>query len=128
MTSSARPARNTVSRGLMAALNEGGTRDAAHVKKMMDDLLWHTEQAMYQSQLGWVAAARKALDRNHTTFAVLNLPEVLSPDGHLAKLRDLGYVIEEPTEMCQATLPLQAWATMPPFRRARSTAVSAGDS
>jgi hypothetical protein len=36
------------------------------------------------------------MDRNQTTFAVLNLPEVLSPDGHLAKLRELGYMVEEP--------------------------------
>lgn len=81
---------------LMAALNEGASKDAAHAKKMMDDLLWHAEQAMYQAQLDWIAAARKALDRNKTTFAVLNLPEVLSPDGHLAKLRELGYTVEEP--------------------------------
>ena len=81
---------------LMAAINEGGSKDAEHAKKMMDDLLWHAEQATYQSQLDWIAAARKALDKNRTTFAVLNLAEVLSPDGHLAKLKELGYTIDEP--------------------------------
>ncbi len=81
---------------LMAALNEGASKDAANAKKMMDDILWHTEQAMVQSQIDWVAAARKALDKNRSTFAVLNLPEVLSPDGHLARLRELGYTVEEP--------------------------------
>ena len=81
---------------LMTALHEGSTKDAAHAKKMMDDLLWHAEQASDQAQLDWIAAARKALDRNKTTFAVLSLPEVLSPDGHLAKLRELGYMVEEP--------------------------------
>jgi hypothetical protein len=81
---------------LMAALHEGSTRDAANAKKMMDDLLWHAEQALYQSQQDWIAAARKALDKNRSTFAVLNLPEVLSPDGHLAKLKELGYTVEDP--------------------------------
>ena len=68
--------------------------DAA--KKVTDDLLWHVEQARYQAQLDWIAAARKAMDKNRVTFAVLNLPEVLSPDGHLAKLRELGYTVDEP--------------------------------
>jgi hypothetical protein len=81
---------------LMTALNEGDSKDAAHAKKMMDDVLWHAEQALYQSQVDWIAAARSALERNKSTFAVLNLPEVLSPDGHLARLRALGYTIEEP--------------------------------
>jgi len=81
---------------LMAALNEGGSKDAAHARKMMEDLMWHAEQAQRQSQLDWIAAARSALDRNKSTFAVLNLPQVLSPDGHLAKLRELGYQVEEP--------------------------------
>jgi hypothetical protein len=82
---------------LIAALNEGASQDAANAKKMMDDLLWHAEQAMVQSQLDWIAAARAALERNRSTFAVLNLPEVLSPDGHLAKLKALGYTVEGPS-------------------------------
>jgi hypothetical protein len=81
---------------LMAALNEGASKDAAHARKMMDDLFWHAEQAALQSQIDWIAAARKALDKNRSTFAVLSLAEVLSPDGHLAKLNELGYQIEEP--------------------------------
>jgi hypothetical protein len=83
---------------LMAALNEGTSKDAAHAKKMMDDLLWHAEQAAVQSQQDWIAAARKALDKNKSTFSVLGLPAVLSPDGHLAKLKALGYTVEEPAQ------------------------------
>jgi hypothetical protein len=81
---------------LMTALNEGASKDAAHARKMMDDLFWHAEQAALQSQIDWIAAARKSLEKNRSTFAVLSVAEVLSPDGHLAKLRELGYQIEEP--------------------------------
>lgn len=81
---------------LMAALYEGNSKGATNAKKMMDDVLWHAEQAAYQSQQDWLAAARKALEKNKSTFAVLGLPAVLSPDGHLAKLKALGYTVEEP--------------------------------
>ncbi len=81
---------------LLTALHDGPSKDAAHAKKMVDDLMWHVEQASLQAQIDWIAAARKAIDKNRTTFAVLSLAEVLSPDGHLAKLRELGYIVEEP--------------------------------
>jgi hypothetical protein len=44
-----------------------------------------------------VSAARKALDKNKSSFAVLNLSEMLSPDGHVAKLKELGYMVEDPS-------------------------------
>lgn len=81
---------------LLDALNEGPSDDAAHAKKMMDDALWHVEQASLQAQIDWVAAARAALDRNKSTFAVLSMAEVFSPEGHLEKLRELGYKVEAP--------------------------------
>jgi flavin-binding protein dodecin len=84
---------------LMSSLNKGDSKGAANAKKMTDDILWHAEQAMYQAQQDWVAAARVALDKNRSTFAVLSLAEIFSPDGHLEKLKELGYTVEEPAQV-----------------------------
>jgi hypothetical protein len=83
---------------LIAAVNDGASQDAAHMKKMLADMEWHLEQAITQSQRDWVAAAQKSIEKNRSTFAVLGLAEVFSPDGHLQKLRELGYTVEEPLQ------------------------------
>jgi len=45
---------------------------------------------------GWLTAAEKALENNTSTFAVLGMKEVLSPQGALAKLKAKGYTVEKP--------------------------------
>ncbi|MEW6370845.1 MAG: TraB/GumN family protein [Pseudomonadota bacterium] len=45
---------------------------------------------------GWLMAAEKALENNTSTFAVLSMKEVLSPQGALAKLKAKGYTVEKP--------------------------------
>jgi len=81
---------------LMTALQEGGTQDATRAKKTLDDAMWHAEQASVQARINWVAAAQKSLEKNRTTFALLPVAELFSPDGHLEKLRVLGYAVEAP--------------------------------
>jgi hypothetical protein len=82
---------------VMSARYDGGSSaDATHMKKTIEDSLWHGEQAALQAQLDWLKAAQAALARNQSTFAVLGLADVLSPNGHLEKLRALGYTVEEP--------------------------------
>jgi hypothetical protein len=81
---------------MWAMYEEGTSADAAHMKKLLEDSLWHVEQATLQAQLDWLKAAQAALAKNKSTFAVLSLAEVLSPDGHLERLRALGYTVEEP--------------------------------
>jgi len=81
---------------LMAAFNEGPSKDAARAKKILADIEWHAEQGAVQAQLNWVAAAQAALEKNRMTFAVLGVSEVFRPDGHIEKLRALGYKVEEP--------------------------------
>ena len=81
---------------LMIALREGKSTDAAHLNKTMADFEWHAELASVQSQLNWIAAAKVALEKNPSTFAVLSVSDVLRPDGHIEKLRALGYTVEEP--------------------------------
>lgn len=44
----------------------------------------------------WLRAAENALSNNVTTFAVLQLDQLLDADGLLEKLRALGYAIDEP--------------------------------
>jgi hypothetical protein len=81
---------------LMAAFNEGPSKDAARAKKVFADIEWHAEQGAVQAQRDWVAAAQAALEKNRMTFAVLGVSEVLRPDGHIEKLRALVYAVEEP--------------------------------
>lgn len=45
---------------------------------------------------GWLTAAEKALENNTSTFALLSMKEVLSPQGALAKLKAKGYTVEKP--------------------------------
>lgn len=82
----------------IAAIGDAGSKDAANMKRMLADMEWHLEQAIVQSQRDWVAAAQMAIEKNRSTFTVLGLAEVFSPEGHLQKLRDLGYTVEEPPQ------------------------------
>ncbi len=44
----------------------------------------------------WLDAAEKALANNRSTFALLSMREVVSPDGYVDRLRKRGYEVEEP--------------------------------
>lgn len=44
----------------------------------------------------WLDAVEKALEKNTSTFAVLDINELISPDGFLNELRERGYDIREP--------------------------------
>jgi hypothetical protein len=44
----------------------------------------------------WVTATEQALTRNASTVAVLSMDEILKPDGYVARLRQLGYAVEDP--------------------------------
>jgi hypothetical protein len=81
---------------LMAAFNAGPSADAARAKKLLADIEWHVQQATVQAQQNWIAAAQASIAKNSSTFAVLPVNAVFSPDGHLEKLRALGYTVEAP--------------------------------
>lgn len=78
------------------ATTQGDSAGAAAVKKMEADWNWHEEQARVQVRREWVAAARDALERNRSTFAVLPVREVVGASGYLAELAKLGYEVTEP--------------------------------
>jgi hypothetical protein len=45
----------------------------------------------------WLAAAEQALRRNATTVTVLSIDLILRPDGYVARLRERGYLVEDPS-------------------------------
>ncbi|MHA6203762.1 TraB/GumN family protein [Dyella soli] len=49
----------------------------------------------------WFSAAQDALTRNKRTVAILSMEQVMAPDGYLAKLKKLGYVVRSPEEQGQ---------------------------
>ena len=55
-----------------------------------------------QLQAAWLAAARKALADNATSFALLPMEELLSPSGYLARLKEQGYAVEAPLGLDEA--------------------------
>jgi hypothetical protein len=68
-----------------AILGAGGMRDQSGVKDL--------EQ---RQRTLWLAAVDKALAANHTTFAVLSMPELMNPKGLLAQLQAKGYTVQAP--------------------------------
>jgi hypothetical protein len=79
-----------------AALEAKDSAAAARLKKLGADYDWHEEQATVQARRDWIAAARKALERNDVTFAVLPAVEVVGSRGYVAGLAALGYEVAEP--------------------------------
>ena len=49
-----------------------------------------------QAQQDWMSAAVQALGQNRTTFALQSMDMLLGPDGTLARLRRMGYLVEGP--------------------------------
>ncbi|HET7202552.1 MAG TPA: TraB/GumN family protein [Steroidobacteraceae bacterium] len=49
-----------------------------------------------RARLAWLQAVERAHERNVSTLAVISIDELLEPDGHFARLREKGFVVEEP--------------------------------
>ncbi len=64
-----------------------------------------------QMEATWLAAARKALADNPTSFALLPMDELLSSGGYLAKLKAQGYTVEAPLGLDDA--PATSDGTVP---------------
>ena len=62
------------------------------IVKLQPEILTNKQRTMDN----WMAAAEKALETNASTFTVLSMKEVLSPQGALAKLKAKGYTVEKP--------------------------------
>ncbi|WP_430390284.1 TraB/GumN family protein [Dyella sp. 20L07] len=47
----------------------------------------------------WLTAAQDALTRNKRTVAILSMEQVMAPDGYIAKLKSLGYIVRPPEDL-----------------------------
>jgi hypothetical protein len=57
------------------------------------------QQAIDGAEDKWLGAAERALGANRTTFATLDMRELIRPDGLLARLRERGYAVREPSSV-----------------------------
>jgi hypothetical protein len=81
---------------LLEKLKSGEIKDSAGILKTMDYMGRQVELSNQKLDAKWVEAAAAALEKNKSTFAVLQLRQTQNPAGHIAKLRELGYEVEEP--------------------------------
>lgn len=94
---------NAWSTGDVAALR-GTAQEADHeacvVAAMNADFAWQLGIRDLPARIDatWLYAAQQALARNATTFALLPVDRLLSPDGPLARLEAQGYAVQPPDE------------------------------
>lgn len=79
----------------------GESPDVADIQKMLDNIQLQEKLGAQQLDAEWIAGAEAALARNKSTFAVLQLRQLKSPTGYIAKLRELGYEVEEPAKAAE---------------------------
>ncbi|MEO8314308.1 MAG: TraB/GumN family protein [Pseudomonadota bacterium] len=78
----------------VTAIMSSDSSSSARMKQLEAEYDGREVQAKEQAEVNWIAAARKALDKNRSTFAVLPIREVVATNGYVAKLRELGYEVE----------------------------------
>jgi uncharacterized protein YbaP (TraB family) len=76
------------------ALTSGDSAIAESTRKMAAEYERKEAEGRIQLEASWIRAARAALDRNLSTFAVLPIREVVAANGYVAKLAELGYEVE----------------------------------
>jgi hypothetical protein len=76
------------------ALTAGDSALAVSARKMAANYERNETEGRIQLEANWIKAARAALDRNLSTFAVLPIRELVAFDGYVAKLKELGYEVE----------------------------------
>jgi hypothetical protein len=70
--------------------------DNTAVQRLVTQLGKEIATATADVRRNWVALARDALETNVSTFALLPIHELVSPDGSLALLQSNGYTVQEP--------------------------------
>jgi hypothetical protein len=81
---------------LLKALRSGEIPDPAGIIKTIDNVELQLKLAIQQLDADWMAAAQAALAKNQSTFAVLSMRQINGTNSYIAKLRELGYAVEEP--------------------------------
>jgi uncharacterized protein YbaP (TraB family) len=75
-------------------ITTGDSAKAARMKQIGDEYDALEAKGKVKAQQEWIAAASKALQKNRSTFALLPIRDVVGADGHVAKLKELGYEVE----------------------------------
>ena len=81
---------------LIKKIRSGEIPDTDGIVKMIDNAERQEKSGREQLNAEWVAGAEAALAKNKSTFAVLPMYQLKSATGQIAKLRELGYTVEEP--------------------------------
>jgi hypothetical protein len=84
---------------MMKKLQSGEIPDTAGILKLIDTARKQMKLSNEQLDAEWIAAAEAALAANTSTFAVLSMGwngDVSHINSQIAKLRELGYEVEEP--------------------------------
>lgn len=90
------PRRTNCEDALIKGLRSGEIPDPAGARKVFDELELQLKLGTEQLDAEWMAAAQAAIAKNKSTFAVVSMNQVVIPTGYLAKLKELGYTVEEP--------------------------------
>lgn len=81
---------------LISKLRSGEVPDTVGFLETMDNARRQTALSNQRLDAQWVATVEAALAKNESIFAVLPLYQLARPNGHLARLRELGYEVEGP--------------------------------
>jgi len=81
---------------MLKGLRSGEIPDTAGVLQLLDETARQEKLGREQLEAEWLAAAQAAMAKNTSTFAVLHMRHLNSTTSYLARLRELGYTVEEP--------------------------------
>ncbi|MEO6078764.1 MAG: TraB/GumN family protein [Steroidobacteraceae bacterium] len=81
---------------LIKGMRSGEIPDPAGILKLIDEIAMESKLAIDQRDAEWIAAAQTAIATNKSTFTLLAMYQIKSPTGYVAKLKELGYTVEEP--------------------------------
>lgn len=81
---------------LIKGMRSGEFPDPAGILKIIDGLQMEGKLANDQRDAEWIAAAQAAIAKNKSSFTLLPMYQIKSPTGYIAKLKELGYTVEEP--------------------------------
>jgi hypothetical protein len=95
----ARPQRVSCDDAVLKGLRSGEIPDPAGALKVIDELELQLKLGVEQRDAEWIAAAQAAIAKNRSTIAVVSMYQATSPTGYVARLRELGYTVEDPSSL-----------------------------
>lgn len=90
------PKRDSCDDFLIKGMRSGEIPDPAGIIKTLDNIVLQDKLAREQRDAEWIAAAQAAIAKNRSTFSMLGMQQITSPTGYIARLKELGYTVEDP--------------------------------